>query len=146
MNKTKSNKFYIITLILITALMLMMAINWKQPINFALKSQEYNSTKNSDAPYKINVYYFPSKKRAATALTYYFTQQGYLIEMLPAAELDGLNVFRYSSNRIFFNHDDFATAMEIKEVTQRILGYPLNAYRFKVTQATHSMMIVFTEG
>lgn len=142
----KKNKTYIIAFVLLTVVVLLFVVNWQQNYNFALKSQPSTSAEIANSSYQINVYYFPSRKRAATALTYYFSQQGFPINMQPAESLDGLDAFRHSTNRIFFNHDQFATAMEIKDKTQRILGYPLNAYRYKVTQNSHSMMIVFTEG
>lgn len=146
MKKLKQYRTYLAILLLLLAIAFVSTINWKHLVNLGFKPQSQASEVNSDAGYKISVFYFPSRENAAKAVTYYFTQQGLLIEMLPAQSLEGLDAFRYSANRMFFNTEELSKAMSIKKSIETVLGYPLNAYRFQVSQSSPSMMIVFTEG
>ncbi|NRA21755.1 MAG: hypothetical protein HRU05_14850 [Oceanospirillaceae bacterium] len=146
MQHIKKYRLYIIAFIIILAIMTAITVDWKHLINVGVKPQTQSSANDSGSQYQISVYYFPSKENAAKALTYYFSQMGHFIEMYPASSLEELSAFRYSPNRMYFNHDEFTQAMKIKTSMEDVLGYPVNAYKFIVSQSSPSLMIVFTEG
>ena len=100
----------------------------------------------SNQEYQMTVYYFPSSKNAAAALTFYFTEHGYPVDMQPAAKIPALNGSRITPSHIFYHHEDFSKAMEIKQLIEKVLGYPVNAYRFREYLSDDSMMMVFTEA
>ncbi|MCJ8300109.1 MAG: hypothetical protein MJK13_14405 [Pseudomonadales bacterium] len=109
-------------------------------------SESVLSTENAENPYQINIYYFPKRKNSANALTDYFHQQGYLVKMLTASELENSQATKYSPSHFFFNKEDFGQAMGIKSKMEQVMGYPISAYKFGVSQSIPSMIIVFTNG
>ena len=100
----------------------------------------------SNQEYQMTVYYFPSSKNAATALTFYFTEHGYPVQMQPATVIPALNASKKTPSHLFYHQEDFAKAMEIKKLIEKVLGYPVNAYRFREYLSDDSMMMVFTEA
>jgi len=120
-------------------------------IDFMIKlkgggAESYITSGNTINPYQINIYYFPSRKNSAFALTEYFNQQGYLVKTLTASKLENSEATRYSPTHFFFNREDFAQAMRIKSAMEQVLGYPISAYKFGVSQSVPSMIIVFTQA
>ncbi|MCJ8300842.1 MAG: hypothetical protein MJK13_18180 [Pseudomonadales bacterium] len=120
-------------------------------IDFMIKlkgggDKAYITSGNTVNPYQINIYYFSSRKNSAFALTDYFEQQGYLVKTLTASELENSEATRYSPTHFFFNREDFAQAMRIKSDMEQVLGYPISAYRFGISQSVPSMIVVFTHA
>jgi hypothetical protein len=145
MQKIHKNKIYIFIFLLFAAVVLTTALNWKHIINIGVTPQDYVSVHDSESPYQISVYYFPTRKSAAQALAYYFSEQGYLVETKAASTLKSLKSAKFSPSHIFYNHEDMIQAMGIKKKIEKIVGYPVNAYKFHVSQSSPSMMIVFTD-
>ncbi|NRA14251.1 MAG: hypothetical protein HRU04_01955 [Oceanospirillaceae bacterium] len=108
--------------------------------------ESFISAEITENPYQINIYYFPKRKNSAKALTHYFEQQGYLVKTLKASELKNSQATKYSPSHFFFNKEDFGLAMEIKSEMGQVLGYPISAYKFSVSQSIPSMIIIFTEA
>jgi len=100
----------------------------------------------SNQEYQMTVYYFPSSKNAASALTFYFTEHGYPVAMQPSTKIPALNASRKTPSHLFYHQEDFSKAMEIKKLIEKVLGYPVNAYRFREYLSDDSMMMVFTEA
>jgi len=140
------NKFAIAVCSLIAIILLSVAANWNYILNFNVESKAFVSIGQTDNPYQIAIYYFPSRLHAAEALNFYFSQQGYLVNMIPAATNDALHASRSAPSHLFFNHDEFMQAMGIKDSVEKVLGYPVNAYKFPISQSAPSMMMVFTEA
>ena len=109
-------------------------------------TESFISTENTENPYQINIYYFPSRKNSAKALTGYFHQQGYLVKTLAASELENSQATKYSPSHLFFNKEDFGQVMGIKSKIEQVMGYPISAYKFGVSQSIPSMIIVFTNA
>lgn len=101
--------------------------------------------KETNKQFNITVYYFSSKKSAAQALTYYFKERGYNVDMQLATSVDALKGSEKSPSHIFFNRSEIDKAMGIKQLIEEVIGFPVNAYRFHEEQSDPSMMMVFTE-
>jgi len=130
-----------VLLILITGSFL---LNWTNVFRPAIQKNLHITAGNTLAPYKIAVYYFPGKKNAASALSYYFQQKKYLVELLPAIGVAALEYKRYSPSHIFFKAEELAQAMSVKSEIEAIVGYPVSAYRFSDVPDNVSMIVVFT--
>lgn len=104
---------------------------------------EIGSAANKD--FHMTVYYFEAKKPEAQALTYYFKERGYSVDMQLATSLEALKGSEKSPSHIFFNRSEIDKAMGIKKLIEEVIGYPVNAYRFHEEQTDPSMMMVFTE-
>ena len=65
---------------------------------------------------------------------------------LTARVLENSRATQFSQSHFFFNREDFSQAMAIKTQMQQVLGYPISAYKFQVSQKVPSMMIVFTDA
>lgn len=96
--------------------------------------------------YFISVYYFPNRKSEAQALSYFFKEHGYSVNLQTAASEPALKGSRNSPSHIFFNRGELSKAMQIKSLIEGVIGYPVNAYRFHNEQTDPSMMMVFTDG
>lgn len=96
--------------------------------------------------YFISVYYFPNRKLEAQALSYFFKEHGYNVDLHTAASEPALKGSRNSPSHIFFNRGELSKAMQIKSLIEDVVGYPVNAYRFHNSQTDPSMMMVFTDG
>lgn len=139
-----------VTLVLGSAILLgitVLATN----LDFVIKligggDKSYINAGNTQNPYQIDIYYFPRRKPSAYALTDFFTQQGYLVNTLTAAQLENSKATQFSQSHFFFNKEDFSQAMGIKTQMQQVLGYPISAYKFSVSQQVPSMLIVFTDA
>jgi len=132
--------FLLLTLIIFTTV-----VSWDHMLQPEIKAQDYVSEIDSDSPYRIAVYYFPSQKSKAEGLVYYLSQQKYNVEMLPASTLKELAPSRYSLSYLFFNNEDFALAIPIKKSLEMVFKRPISAYKFSVSQSSPSMMIVLTD-
>lgn len=139
---TKRLTFLFVCLCLIaTALVINWGIVFPTP---SLKTTDVSG--NSKAAYQIAVYYFPTKKTAAKALSTYLKSEGYFVIIYPASKLDTLEHVGSNPSYLFFNHDEIAQAMEIKGLVERIMGYPVNAYRNTNTVSAPSLRLILTEG
>ena len=144
-NKKTKHTFAIAVCTLVAIILLSIAGNWDYILKLNLKSKSFVSIGQTENPYQINIYYFPSRQHAAEALTFYFGQQGYLVNMIPASTNEALRASRSTPSHIFFNHDEFMQAMGIKSSIEKVLGFPVNAYKFPISQSAPSMMMVFTD-
>ncbi len=131
-------------IILVALILLFAAINWKYIIKTDSKAFE-NFNQAAD-PQNITIYYYPSRKLAAKALSYYFTEQDYKVKILPASSLERLKSSKKAPSYVFFNQEQFPQAMAIKSEVERVLKSPVNAYRFRTFQDDPAIMMVFTEA
>lgn len=145
MNTRKKNQYYYL---FIAILMIMIGtaliINWNNLFHPSLEKQPYVTVGDTVAPYKISVYYFKGQEGAAQGLSFYFKQQGYLVDLLPAEGVKRLEYKRNSPSHIFFKTEELAQAMDVKKNIEKIVGHPVNAYRFAASHEKISMMVVFT--
>jgi hypothetical protein len=145
MKKSRKNKIYLAIGILVCAIVLTSVVNWNYIINYNVQSQAYVSSTDSKSPYRIFIYYFPSQEHKAQALTYYLSEQKYFVEMFPAESLKETKLSRNEISHIFYNHDELIQAIGIKKSIESIFNYPINAYKFSVSQSSPSMMIILTD-
>jgi hypothetical protein len=137
----KSNKAYIVSAILIVLILLVTLISWMQDN----KTVEVTSTEQAESAFEIAVYYFPSRINDAKALTFYFNEHGHSVKMHRASSIEELEASRTSPSYIYFNQAQFKQAMGIKQTIEKVIGYPVNAYRYQNAQVSPAMMMVFTE-
>jgi len=138
----KSNKVYIVSAFLIVLILFTALIGWMQDNQSA--STTHNQ-KEIDKKFEIAVYYFPERENDAKALTFYFNEHGYTVSMLAANSIEALEASRTSPSYIYFNQAQFKQAMAIKQKIEKVIGYPVNAYRYQDEQTSPAMMMVFTE-
>lgn len=131
-------------IILIALIVFFAALNWNNSIN--IDSKPFENFKQAKDPKNITIYYYPSRKLAAKALTYYFTQKKYKVKMFPASSLERLKSAENAPSYVFFNQEQFSQAMAIKSEVEKVLKAPVNAYRFKAFQEDPAIMMVFTEA
>jgi len=132
--------FFLLVLIAFTTV-----VSWDHMLKPEIKFQNYVSEIDSDSPYAIVVYYFPTQKSKAEGLVYYLSEQKYFVEMLPASALKALEPSRYSLSYIFYNNEDLALAVPIKKSLEKVFNRHISAYKFPVSQSSPSMMIVLTD-
>ncbi|MEH6442776.1 MAG: hypothetical protein V7784_02675 [Oceanospirillaceae bacterium] len=142
--KKRANYFYLFISILLIMIGSGLLLNWNNLFRPSIMPQPHVISGNSLAPYKIAVYYFPGQKNASRGLSYYFEQQNYLVDLLPADNVEELQYKRYSPSHIFFKNEELAQAMAVKSDIETIIGHSINAYRFAESQDKVSMMVVFT--
>jgi len=145
MKKKLSSVFWLVSSCLMFFIMVFFAVN--KSLLFPEKEVATNIVlgEQSNQAYKITVYYFPAKKSAAQALTFFFKEHGYNVDMQTASTVPALQGSRNSPSHIFYNHGDFNKAMSIKRLIDDVIGSPVNAYQFQDPQTDPSMMMVFTE-
>ncbi len=145
MKKNFSSLFWLVSSCLMFFIIVFFAVNK----SLLFPEQEVASNillgEKSNSAYKITVYYFPAKKSEAKALTFFFKEHGYNVDMQTASTIPALKGSRNSPSHIFYNHGDFDKAMSIKRLIDDVIGYPVNAYQFQDPQTDPSMMMVFTE-
>jgi len=145
MKKKFSSLFWLVSSCLMFFIIVFFAVNK----SLLFPEQEVASNvllgEKSNQAYKITVYYFPAKKSEAQALTFFFKEHGYNVDMQTASTVPALKGSRNSPSHIFYNHGDFNKAMGIKRLIDDVIGYPVNAYQFQDPQTDPSMMMVFTE-
>ena len=145
MKNKLSSQFWVISSCLMFLIMVLFAVNK----SLLFPEQEVASNillgEKSNQAYKITVYYFPAKKSEAKALTFFFKEHGYNVDMQTASTIPALKGSKNSPSHIFYNHGDFDKAMTIKRLIDEVIGYPVNAYQFQDPQTDPSMMMVFTE-
>ena len=95
-------------------------------------------------PFQVKLYYFPARKKTASALTSYLSDQGYQVTMQPAATLISLQSSKSLPSHIFYDHYEFGKAMAIKKSIEAEIGYPVNAYKFKDSIHSGTMTIVLS--
>ncbi len=144
-NKNISNQIW---LVIAGILAFIAVIYWLNtgvvaPQDKIVSNIELGEVANKD--YLITVFYFPSKKLQASALTYYFKQHGYHVDMKKASTVPALTGSKNSPSHIFFNRSEVGKAMKIKSLIEEVIGSSVNAYRFHEEQKNPSMMMVFTE-
>jgi len=144
--KKKTNGFYLLIAILLLLISAGLLLNWNNLYRPTLVPQSYIKAGNSLLPYKIAVYYFPGQKNAARALSYYFEQKSYLVDLLPAKGVAELQHKRYSPSHLFFKQEELGQAMAVKSDIGAIIGHPINAYRFSEAPSDVSMIVVFTNN
>ncbi|MEH6445047.1 MAG: hypothetical protein V7784_14215 [Oceanospirillaceae bacterium] len=142
--KKRANYFYLLVAVFLILIGSGVILNWNNLFRPSIIPQPHVRSGNSLAPYKIAVYYFPGQKNAAQGLSYYFKQKNYLVDLLPADNVEKLQYKRYSPSHIFFKNEELAQAMSVKSDIEKIIGHPVNAYRFVMTEDKVSMMVVFT--
>jgi len=142
----KTNYFYVVIAILLILISTGLLLNWNNLFRPALTPQTFIKSGSSLLPYKIAVYYFPGQKNAARALSYYFEQKNYLVDLLPAKGIAKLQHKKYSPSHIFFKQEEMAQAMSVKSEIGSIIGHPINAYRFSEPPSDVSMIVVFTNN
>jgi hypothetical protein len=138
----KSNKAYIVSGILVILILFVALIGWMQDNNTVPTTNVQKKVGNN---FEIAVYYFPERENDAKALTFYFNEHGYSVTMLPASNIEELEASRTSPSYIYFNQAQFKQAMGIKQKIEKVIGYPVNAYRYQNAQTSPAMMMVFTE-
>ncbi|MFT5708138.1 MAG: hypothetical protein ACI9ES_002440 [Oceanospirillaceae bacterium] len=147
MNKEKesSNQFWVVIICLVFLILVIFSVN--KSLFFPEKEVASNIVlgEKSNQAYKITVYYFPAKKSEAKALTFFFKEHGYNVDMQIAATIPALKGSKNSPSHIFFNHGDLDKAMKIKSLIEQVIGHSVNAYQFHEPQTNPSMMMVFTE-
>ncbi len=146
--KKDSKAIWLIMVSLISLIGVIVALN--SASLFKQEQQEERATRvnigdKANQAYTITVYYFPPKKAAAKALTFFFKEHGYNVDMQLATTVDALKGSEKSPSHIFFNRSEMERAMKIKKLIEEVIGYPVNAYRFHEEQTDPSMMMVFTE-
>jgi hypothetical protein len=144
--KKINNYFYVLVSILLILIGSGLLLNWNNLFRPSIEPQPHVRAGNSLAPYKIAVYYFPSQRNAAKALSYYFEQKNYIVDLLPAVGVEELQHKRYSPNHIFFKNEELAQAMSVKSEIETIIGLPVSAYRFSEPPSNLSMIVVFTNN
>ena len=95
-------------------------------------------------PFQVKLYYFPARKKTASALTSYLSDQGYQVTMLAAATETSLQSAKSLPSHIFYDHYEFGKAMAIKKSIEAEIGYPVNAYKFKDSIHSGTMTIVLS--
>ncbi|MEH6443921.1 MAG: hypothetical protein V7784_08485 [Oceanospirillaceae bacterium] len=143
--KESSSQFWVAIIGLVVLILVIFSVN--KSLLFPEKevaSSVVLGDKTNQA-YKISVYYFPAKKSEAQALTFFFKEHGYNVDMQTAATIPALEGSKNSPSHIFFNHGDLDKAMKIKSLIEEVIGHPVNAYQFHEPQINPSMMMVFTE-
>lgn len=143
--KTDSKAIWLIVVSLISLIGVIVALNSASLFKSETQVSKVNLGDQANKAYKITVYYFPPKKDAAKALTFFFKEHGYNVDMQLAMSVDALKGSENSPSHIFFNRSEMDKAMKIKKLIEEVIGYPVNAYRFHEEQADPSMMMVFTE-
>lgn len=143
--KKKANYFHLIIAILLAFISVGVLLNWNNLYRPA-QAPAFIKAGNTILPYKIAVYYFPGKKSEAKALSYYFQQKKYLVDLLPAENIASLQHKRYSPSHLFFKQEELAQAMSVKSDIGTIIGHPINAYRFSEPPSDVSMIVVFTNN
>ncbi len=145
MANSKQIKISSIVIAVLVALIVIFAmLNWKSSIS--IDSKPFENFKQAQAPKNITIYYYPSRKRAADALTYYFAELDYKVVMYPASKLERLKASKNAPSYVFFNQEQFSQAMAIKSKVEKVLNAPVNAYRFKSYQEDPAIMMVFTDA
>ena len=145
MKKKVSSQFWVVISCLMFFIIVLFSVN--KSLLFPEKKVASNILlgEKSNQAYKITVYYFPAKKSEAQALTFFFKEHSYNVDMQTASTISALKGSKNSPSHIFYNHGDFDKAMSIKRLIEDVIGLPVNAYQFQEPQTDPSMMMVFTE-
>ena len=108
-------------------------------------SQKIGENQHAE-PFQITVYYFPTRKETAYALSNFLTKQAYLVNLQPASSYPPLEKERNTPSYIYFNKDDFTKVMEIKGMMEKNLGHTVNAYKYDQPMSLPlTMTLVLTE-
>ena len=143
--RTDSKAIWLIIVSLVALVGVIVTLNSGSLFKEESKASKVSLGDQANQAYKITVYYFPPKKDAAKALTFFFKEHGYNVDMQLAMSVDALKGSEKSPSHIFFNRSEMDKAMKIKKLIEEVIGYPVNAYRFHEEQTDPSMMMVFTE-
>lgn len=143
--KSDSKSVWVIVVSLVAVIGIIVALNADMLFKEEQLETKVELGEQANRDYKITVYYFPTKKDAAQALTYYFKEHGYNVDMQLAQSVEALKGSEKSPSHIFFNRSEIDKAMKIKKLIEEVIGYPVNSYRFHEEQQDPSMMMVFTE-
>jgi hypothetical protein len=107
--------------------------------------QKLVKTQNAE-PFQITIYYFPTRKESAYALTNLLTRQGYWVNLQPASTYALLEKERNTPSYFFFNKGEFNKAMEVRGIIEKNLGHMVNAFKSDKIMTTLSMRLVITEA